>query len=501
MTYLYKGTDWDFNKLYTVMDACEDIAINDLGLDCYPNQIEIITVEQMLDSYSSVGMPMMYNHWSFGKSFLQNQHKYDAGQMGLAYELVINSNPCINYLMEENSMTTQALVIAHAAFGHNHFFKNNYMFQEWTDADAIIDYLSFAKKYIADCEQKYGYDAVDEILTCAHMLQYQSVDKYKRPYPMNPTKEREKQLERAEYLQKQVNDLWRTVPVTEVEEEKKRRPTFPETPEENLLYFLEKHSPVLKPWERELCRIVRKMAQYFYPQYQTKVMNEGFASFTHHYIMNKLYDKDLVDDGAMLEFNKMHAGVLFQPEFDSKFYSGMNPYALGFAILRDIRRVCETPDDEDYEWFPDIAGTEWRPVIRDIAANYRDESAIRQFLGPKVMRDWKMFTLEDKESESNYKVGAIHNEQGFKRIRKALADSYETAAMIPDIQIHNADIHGDRTLYLKHHSYKERKLNKDDAESVLESVKRLWGYEVDLTSSAPGNVSATHLYTKKTRKF
>ena len=150
---IYTGYSWDYDKLYRIMDACEEIAINDMGLDCFPNQLEIITFEQMLDAYSSVGMPLMYNHWSFGKSFIQNKKEYSRGAMGLAYELVINSNPCINYLMEENSMTTQSLVIAHAAFGHNHFFKNNYLFQQWTSPDAIVDYLLFAKRYIKECEE------------------------------------------------------------------------------------------------------------------------------------------------------------------------------------------------------------------------------------------------------------------------------------------------------------------------------------------------------------
>ena len=108
---LYSGTHWDFDKLYSVMDACEEIAIGDMGLDCFPNQIEIITVEQMLDAYSSVGMPLMYNHWSYGKSFIQNMQQYQAGRMGLAYELVINSDPCINYLMEENIQQLYSYVL------------------------------------------------------------------------------------------------------------------------------------------------------------------------------------------------------------------------------------------------------------------------------------------------------------------------------------------------------------------------------------------------------
>ena len=98
----------------------------------------------------------MYQHWSFGKHFLREEHLYRKGRRGLAYELVINSNPCITYLMEENTMAMQALVTAHAAFGHNHFFKNNYLFRQWTDAGAILGYLDFAKSYIAKCEERHG---------------------------------------------------------------------------------------------------------------------------------------------------------------------------------------------------------------------------------------------------------------------------------------------------------------------------------------------------------
>src|ERR1700681_3197868 len=120
---LFEGADWDFQKLQRIHDACGEIARSELGLDVYPNQIEVITAEQMLDSYSSIGMPLMYRHWSFGKRFAHDEAYYKKGMRTLAYELVINSDPCINYVMEENSMTMQALVIAHAAYGHNHFFK------------------------------------------------------------------------------------------------------------------------------------------------------------------------------------------------------------------------------------------------------------------------------------------------------------------------------------------------------------------------------------------
>src|SRR5215216_4994929 len=177
---LFDGADWDFRTLQRIHDACEEIALSELGLNIYPNQIEVITSEQMLDAYSSVGMPLFYKHWSFGKHFAHHEAFYRKGLMGLAYEIVINSSPCISYLMEENTATMQALVIAHAAFGHNHFFKNNYLFKQWTDAEGILDYLEFAKTYVAQCEERHGEAAVERLLDAAHALMSHGVHRYPR---------------------------------------------------------------------------------------------------------------------------------------------------------------------------------------------------------------------------------------------------------------------------------------------------------------------------------
>lgn len=127
-TRLPDGPDWTFELLEQYHSEIARVAKH-YRLDTYPNQIEIIAAEQMMDAYSSVGMPIGYNHWSFGKKFIQTEQNYKRGQMGLAYEIVINSDPCIAYLMEENTMPMQALVMAHACYGHNSFFKNNYLFK------------------------------------------------------------------------------------------------------------------------------------------------------------------------------------------------------------------------------------------------------------------------------------------------------------------------------------------------------------------------------------
>ncbi|MGY6568969.1 MAG: SpoVR family protein, partial [Salinarimonas sp.] len=212
---LYEGADWDFETIQRIHDACEEIAIGELGLDVYPNQIEVITAEQMLDAYSSIGMPLFYKHWSFGKHFAAHEASYRKGMRGLAYEIVINSNPCISYVMEENTATMQALVIAHAAFGHNHFFKNNYLFKQWTDADGILDYLEFAKSYIAECEERYGHGPVERLLDAAHALMNQAVHRYPRKMQLDLRGEEQRERERRQHEEQMYNDLWRTVPVKE----------------------------------------------------------------------------------------------------------------------------------------------------------------------------------------------------------------------------------------------------------------------------------------------
>ena len=390
-------------------DAIQEIALKDLGLDVYPNQVEMISSEQMLDAYCSIGMPLMYQHWSFGKRFAIEEELYRKGHMGLAYEIVINSSPCISYYMEENTMAIQALVIAHAAFGHNHFFKNNYLFQQWTDADGILDYLNFAKRFIAQCEERHGLGAVEEILDAAHALMDQGVFRYRRHPKPNLRLQQERERERLEHDERNYNDLWRTLPKGKTPEQSEipdaeflKRKKKLKLPEENLLYFIEKNSPALEPWQREILRIVRNLAQYFYPQKQTKMMNEGCATFVHHYIVNKLFDDGLITEGTLLEILHNHSNVVFQPAFDDPRFSGINPYALGFAMMQDIKRIVTEPTDEDREWFPLIAGTgDWRAVLRDAWANYRDESFIRQYLSPHLIREMKLFLLTDKSEESH----------------------------------------------------------------------------------------------------
>jgi len=493
------GSEWTFELVERYEREIARVA-GQYRLDTYPNQIEIISAEQMMDAYAFNGMPVGYIHWSFGKRFLTTEQHYKRGHMGLAYEIVINSNPCIAYLMEENTLAMQAIVVAHASYGHNSFFKGNYLFRTWTQPDAIIDYLVFARRYIAACEQRYGTLEVERVLDACHALANLGVDRYKRPQKRSLAQEQSLQKEREALLQAQVNELWRTLPRREPDEKPEPERAFPPEPQENLLYFVEKHAPVLEPWQREIARIVRKLAQYFYPQRQTQVMNEGWATFWHYTIMQTLYDEGLLPDSVMMEILHSHTNVIAQPGFDHDRYGGINSYALGFAMYRDIRRICESPTDEDRRWFPDFAGSDWRETLDFAMRNFKDESFIAQFLSPGLMREFRLFCVVDDDQAQKLKVSAIHDDSGYRLVRDTLARQFALSEREPNIQVVSVDVSGDRSLTLRHYRQNRRPL-ANTYKDVMKHLAALWGFTVRLeTVNEDGSIESTHECRVEKRK-
>lgn len=378
------------------------------------------------------------------------------------------------------------------SIGHNSFFKNNYLFKEGSDASSILDYIAFAKRYITECEEKHGYETVEELLDCCHSLQMHGVDKYTRPPTISASREKELQKERQETIQKEINVLWSTLPTfvkgaTAVVEK-----PFVEEPEENLLHFLEKYSPVLEPWEREIIRIVRTIGQYFYPNFQTKIINEGWACFVHYHIMTRLWEKKMLTDGSYIEFLKDHTSVCFQPTYNEvrynkngfpfPIYSGINPYALGFEMFMDIKRICQEPTEEDKKWFPDIAGTDWVVTCRYVMENFRDESFIGQFLSPHLIRKWRLFFFKDDGPEEEFlEVMKIHNDQGYEEIRRTLARLYDFNTQVPNIAVTHVEMKGNRKLVLTHTTHDGILMSKSSVDA-LANFGVLWGFDVTMES-------------------
>jgi spore cortex formation protein SpoVR/YcgB (stage V sporulation) len=177
-----------------------------------------------------------------------------------------------------------------------------------------------------------------------------------------------------------------------------------------------------------------------------------------------------------------HTNVIYQPDFDSPYYSGINPYTLGFNMMRDIQRICQSPTQEDKEWFPDIAGSDWVKTLDYAMRNYKDESFILQFLSPKIMRDLHLFGVQDDKSEEHLRITAIHDEQGYRELRKELSDQYNLGNNEPNIQIYNVNVRGDRSLTLRHYMHDQRPLDDQSTQEILKHIHALWGFPVKLES-------------------
>jgi stage V sporulation protein R len=183
----------------------------------------------------------------------------------------------------------------------------------------------------------------------------------------------------------------------------------------------------------------------------------------------------------MLEILRNHANVVLQPGFDDPRFSGINPYALGLDMMRDIQRIATAPTAEDRDWFPEIAGAgDWRAILLEAWANHRDESFIRQYLSPALIRKWRMFVLSDAANERCYNVASIHNERGYEQIRSALARRYDIGASHADIQVVDVDLLGQRHLRLQHMINDGILLENDSCDATLRHIQTLWGYDVSL---------------------
>ena len=355
--------------------------------------------------------------------------------------------------------------------------------------NGILDYLDFAKRYVADCEERYGLEAVELMLDAAHALMGQGVFRYPRA----------SKLKLADYERGGANAsaTRRTIATSGGRCRRRwpRRTTASPTrrpgsdtralrlPEENILYFLEKNSPKLRIWQRELLRIVRNVAQYFYPQRQTKLMNEGCATFVHYTIVNRLYDKGLISEGALLEIVHSHANVVAQFDYNDQRFSGSNPYALGFAMMQDIQRICIARPRRTGLGSPTLRAGNWPAVMRDVWANYRDDPSS----GSSCRR---ASSANSGCSRSPTKRPIRRSGGGHRRRRRLSPRAVQTRRQLRrrDQRTRHSGrrgrFHGRPPLVLHHHLRNGVGLSDVGKEATLRDIRRLWGYEVRLEETS-----------------
>jgi stage V sporulation protein R len=457
------GTDYTLKDL-EYWDVRIREKVEELGLDCYPQEFEICDHAQMLAYMAYSGMPSHYPHWSYGKAYEKLKTLYDHGVSGIPYEMVINSSPALAYLMRDNSLCLQILTIAHV-YGHNDFFKNNFTFKSTRAEFTIGTFKAHADRVRSYVDRpSIGYDKIESLMDAAHALSLQC----RRNLAVKKLSE-EAERERLAIAALPTPDPFQSIHRRQqpVEPDLRR---VPPVPDEDILLFVRDHNPFLADWERDVLTIVHEQAQYFIPQIETKIMNEGWASFFHKRILESL---DLPQE-IHLEFIVRHNQVL------RPIPGGLNPYHLGFKLWEDIERRGNDPTPEERETLP--PGKTGRDLLFDTREVDRDSSFLRRWLHESLMRDLDLFRYEPKGED--LVVSDVSDDDGWRQVKETLLKSVGMASM-PVIRVEDADYNHNRSLLLVH-AHDGRDLQLEYAEKTLGYVHRLWGHEVVLETSVNG---------------
>ena len=423
--------DWDFDLLEEWDQKISTLAESH-GLDWFPITYEVCDYFSMIGHMSYHGMPTHYGHWSYGKSFERTHTMYNMGAEGLPYELIINSNPSIAYLMRENPAYLQILIMAHCV-GHSDFFKNNRMFKK-TRPNSIVGKMRSAKKRIQSYveDPTIGIDEVERVLDAAQALQFQN-------YRYGQVKKSPDELVKkySKLIKEDTEGEYTFFDVTKK----------PLEPDYDILGFISDNGKNMPAWKKDIIEIVKEESQYFIPQIQTKIMNEGWASYWHYTLCNELE----LPQGWHLPFIKMHNQVI-RPHI-----GGLNPYHLGFVIFQDIK--------ERY-------GIDECFVARESS---HDVAFIRQYLTRELCEDLGLFSFSEKKSKG-LTIDEIYDDDGWENIRETLIKSVGTNG-IPVIYVE--EIEDDNTLILRH-EHDGRDLELDHADEVLRHIITLWGDDAKL---------------------
>jgi stage V sporulation protein R len=405
----------------------------DIGLDWYPIDYEIIDYQEMMGAMAYTGLPTHYRHWSYGKEYERTHTLYNMGQTGLPYEMIINSNPSIAYLMRENSLHVHLLTMAHCV-GHSDFFKNNRMFKH-TNADNVINSFKSAARYVRQLieDPSIGINKVETILDAAHAIKYQVPR-----YPGIKYKTREELIQIEKEL---MDDLPSYHPNLE---------KIPLRPEYNLLNFIAEHSKFLKEWERNLLFIVEESSKYFIPQALTKIMNEGWACTIHYKIMNKLN----LPDSLHLPFIKLHNQVV-RPHLGI-----INPYHLGFKV---------------FEKLIENKGYEEAQLAKEI---HNDITFLRFYVDQELMQELNLFSYSFKNKDKNITIDDVSDDEGWEKVRDGLIRNVGLNRL-PIVYVD--EIEKNDTLCLVH-EHDGRDLDLAYAKKVYEHIQTLWGGEIRLVT-------------------
>jgi stage V sporulation protein R len=460
--------DREVRELEKGLEQIWDIATNKFGLDPFPTRFEIVPASVMYE-IGSYALPGRYSHWTFGKAYHKMKTMYDFG-LSKIYEVVINANPSYAFLLENNSLLQNKLVIAHV-LGHVDFFKHNAYFSQ-TNRRMIDDAALHARR-INEYEFKYGRKVVEDFLDAVL-----SIEEHIDPYFF---------IKKGEEVKNGAEQEKRGVPpgpfddLTSAQEreamakaEASKAQDKQAEPEKDLVWFIMQNSPVLQPWQRDVMSMIHDEMLYFVPQMQTKTINEGWASLIHSRIMREL---DLPDH-EHVEFAELHAGVV------SPHRGQLNPYYIGYKILEDIEKRWNNPTAEEREKFGREGGQGWAKLL-EVRETENDISLLRNYLTEDLCEELDLFVYELIDEEE-WTV----TEKRWERVRDQLVANM-TNFGFPYIEVADGDYDRNLELLLRHR-YETAELDLKYARKVLEYVYKLWGRPVHLETVIEEEITMLH---------
>ncbi|WP_010588038.1 SpoVR family protein [Schlesneria paludicola] len=457
------------------------------GLDFFETIFEVLDLEELCMFAAYGGFPVRYPHWRFGAEYdqLLKTHMYGLQRI---YEMVINNDPCYAYLLNTNEMVDQKLVIAHV-YGHCDFFKNNAWFGQTNRK--MLDQMANHATRVSQYVDRYGYEKVEEFIDACLSLE-DLIDMHsmhiKRAPDVNPLPHaallREDDFE---YMQtgrlpsKGYMDSFINPPEVlekaarekhQQEEDREKKRSFPDEPQRDVLLFLLEHAP-LRDWQHDILAIVRDEAYYFAPQGQTKIMNEGWASYWHTTLMTK----HGLTDAEVIDYADHHSGtVAMSPQ-------RINPYKIGIELYRDIeerwnRGQFGAEYDECDNWQVKQAWDKQlglgRKKIFEVRRIHNDITFIDTFLTPEFCKKHKMFSFAFNDSSENYEIAS----RQFQEVKQQLLNSLTNHSR-PFIYVVDANHRNRGELYLQH-SFQGIELKQDYAQDTLRNLHKLWARPVHL---------------------
>jgi stage V sporulation protein R len=444
----------DLKALERAIDEITEIA-KGFGLDFYPMRYEICPAD-IIYTFGAYGMPTRFSHWSFGKSFHRMKLQYDFN-LSRIYELVINSNPCYAFLLKGNSLIQNKLIVAHV-LAHCDFFKNNVRFTN-TSRD-MVESMAASAERIRSYELQYGKADVEAFLD--HVL---AIQEHIDPALIRPPRRKPEDEDKTSRRRPSTpyDDLWSL----EEKEEKQtasgvalRKKLTPKK-EKDLLLFIMNNSRVLEDWQQDILTILREEMLYFWPQLETKIMNEGWASYWHIRIMREL---DLNEEET-IEFAKLNASVI-QPSKTS-----LNPYYLGLKIFEDIERRWDNPTEEERERYGRVPG-QGREKLFEVRELDSDISFIRNYLTKELVEELDLYVFQRTGNE--WKI----TDKSWENVRDELVSSRVNGGF-PYLLVKDGDYLQNGELYLEH-VYEGTELDVKYLEKTLPHVYQLWGRTVHL---------------------